>query len=91
VDGRKYWPSSSGGWDLKGADVNVVVARTDRTVGGKQGLSVIMVPRGTPGVRYENVIDKMGQRLNQNNDIVFENCRVPAENAFAIGNGDLAR
>jgi alkylation response protein AidB-like acyl-CoA dehydrogenase len=48
-----------------------------------------MVPRGTPGVRYEPVIDKMGQRLNQNCDVVFENCRVPVENAFAIDNADL--
>jgi alkylation response protein AidB-like acyl-CoA dehydrogenase len=89
LNGRKYWPSSSGGWDLEGADVNTVIARTDRHTGGKQGLSAIMVPRGTVGIRYESVIDKMGQRVNQNNDIVFENCRVPAENAFAIGNGDL--
>jgi alkylation response protein AidB-like acyl-CoA dehydrogenase len=90
LNGRKYWPSSSAGWDMQGANVNVVIARTDRAVGGRSGLSVIMVPRGTPGVRYEPPIDKMGQRLNQNNDMVFENCRVPAENAFAIGDGDLA-
>src|SRR5690606_10399920 len=87
--GRKYWPSSSAGWDMQGADVNTVVVRTDRTKGGREGLSCILVPRGTPGVRYEPVIDKMGQRLNQNCDIVFENARVPAENAFAIGDGDL--
>jgi alkylation response protein AidB-like acyl-CoA dehydrogenase len=89
LNGRKYWPSSSGGWDLRGANVNVVIVRTDRNAGGKHGLSVIMVPRDTPGVRYETPVDKMGQRLNQNNDIAFENCRVPAENAFAVGNGDL--
>ncbi len=89
LNGRKYWPSSAGGWDLKGANANTVLVRTDRTAGGKHGLSAIMVPRGTPGVRYETPVDKMGQRLNQNNDIVFENARVPAENLFAEGNGDL--
>jgi alkylation response protein AidB-like acyl-CoA dehydrogenase len=89
INGRKYWPSSAAGWDMKGANVNTVVVRTDRTKGGREGLSCILVPRGTPGVRYEPVIDKMGQRLNQNCDIVFENARVPAENAFAIGNADL--
>jgi alkylation response protein AidB-like acyl-CoA dehydrogenase len=89
INGRKYWPSSAGGWDLQGANVNTVVVRTDRNAGGKEGLSCVLVPRGTPGVRYEQPVDKMGQRLNQNNDIVFENVRVPAENAFAIGNGDL--
>lgn len=89
INGRKYWPSSAGGWDLKGANANVVVVRTDRNAGGKSALSCIIVPRGAGGVRYEKPVDKMGQRLNQNNDIVFENCMVPAENVFAVGNGDL--
>ena len=89
LNGRKYWPSSAGGWDLQGANANTVIVRTDRNAGGKTALSAIMVPRGTPGVRYETPVDKMGQRLNQNNDIVFENARVPAENLFAEGNGDL--
>lgn len=89
LNGRKFWPSSSGGWDLQGANANVVIVRTDRAAGGKSGLSAIIVPRGTVGVRYERPVDKMGQRLNQNNDIVFENARVSAENVFAVGDGDL--
>ncbi len=89
LNGRKFWPSSSAGWDMKGADMQSVVVRTDRTKGGREGLSVLMVPRGTPGVRYEPCIDKMGMRINQNCDIVFENARVPAENLVAEGNGEL--
>jgi len=89
INGRKFWPSSSAGWDMKGAAMNSVVVRTDRTKGGREGLSVLMVPRGTPGVRYEPCIDKMGMRINQNCDIVFENARVPAENLIAPGNGEL--
>ena len=89
LNGKKVWPSNSGGWDLKGADVNVVIVRTDPTKGGKDGLGAILVPRGTPGVTYEQPIDKIGHRLNQNNTIVYDNCRVPEENLFAEGNGDL--
>jgi len=89
LNGRKYWPSSAAGWDMQGADVNTVIVRTDRTKGGKGGLSAILVPRGTAGVKYEPVIDKMGQRLNQNADIHFNNARVPAENVFAVGDADL--
>lgn len=89
LNGRKYWPSSGAGWDFKGADVNTVTVRTDRRKGGKEGLSLILVPRGTPGVRFEPNIDKIGHRLNQNVHMVFDSCRVPEENAFAIGNGDL--
>ncbi|MGD9508485.1 MAG: acyl-CoA dehydrogenase family protein, partial [Geminicoccaceae bacterium] len=89
INGRKYWPSSAAGWDMQGADVNTVVVRTDRSKGGKGGLSCILVPRGTPGVTYEPCIDKLGQRLNQNADIHFNDVRVPAENVFAGGDGVL--
>ena len=89
LNGRKFWPSSSGGWDLKGSNVNTLIVRTDHSKGGKEGLSGIIVPRGTAGVTYERPVDKLGHRLNQNNSIVYENCRVPEENAFAVGNGDL--
>jgi nitroalkane oxidase len=89
LNGRKYWPCNSGGWDLKGADVNVVIVRTSSSKGGKHGLSGMLVPRGAPGLRFEQPISKIGHRLCQNNEIVFENCRVPEENVFAQGNGDL--
>jgi alkylation response protein AidB-like acyl-CoA dehydrogenase len=89
LNGTKYWPCNSGGWDLKGANVNVCIVRTDPRQGGKTGLSAIIVPRGTPGVTYGQPISKLGHRLCQNNSIVFEDCRVAEENAFAIGDGDL--
>jgi alkylation response protein AidB-like acyl-CoA dehydrogenase len=89
LDGQKYWPTNAGGWDLKGANVNVCIVRTDPQRGGKSGLSAIIVPRGAPGVTYEQPISKLGHRLCQNNRILFRGCRVPEENAFAIGDGDL--
>lgn len=89
LNGRKYWPSSSAGWDMQGANINVCIVRTDLKKGGKEGLACAVVPRGTPGMRYEKPIDKMGQRLNQNNDMYFENVEIPEENVFAIGKGDL--
>ncbi|MBI6629747.1 acyl-CoA dehydrogenase family protein [Pontibaca salina] len=89
LNGSKYWPSSSGGWDLKGANVNMFIVRTDKHKGGNEGLSAILVPRGTPGMTFKAPIDKIGHRTNQNNWIECDNCRVPEENAFAIGNGDL--
>jgi alkylation response protein AidB-like acyl-CoA dehydrogenase len=89
IDGRKLWPCNAGGWDLKGANVNICIVRTDPQAGGQSGLSAIIVPRGTAGVTYEQPISKLGHRLCQNNSIVFDDCRVPEENAFALGDGDL--
>lgn len=89
LNGRKLWPVNAGGWDLRGADVNVCIVRTDPQAGGSRGLSAIIVPRDTAGISYERPISKLGHRLCQNNSVVFSDCRVPEENAFAIGDGDL--
>jgi alkylation response protein AidB-like acyl-CoA dehydrogenase len=89
LNGKKMWPCNAGGWDLNGANINVCIVRTDPQQGGKTGLSAIIVPRGTKGITYEQPISKLGHRLCQNNSIVFQDCRVPEENAFAIGDGDL--
>jgi alkylation response protein AidB-like acyl-CoA dehydrogenase len=88
LNGEKHWPCNSGGWDLRGADVSLCVVRTDRTRGGKEGLSAILVERDTPGVGYE-VIDKMAHRTCQNVTMTFRGARVPAENLLAAGDGDL--
>lgn len=89
LNGTKYWPCNAGGWDLKGANVNVCIVRTDTKAGGTTGLAAMIVPREVPGVTYGQPISKLGHRLCQNNSIVFKDCRVPEENAFAIGDGDL--
>ncbi|HIF09196.1 MAG TPA: acyl-CoA dehydrogenase [Sneathiellales bacterium] len=89
LNGSKYWPTNSGGWDLKGANLNVVAIRTDPDKGGREGLSYILIPRGTKGITYKQPIDKMAHRLDQNNQIEYEDCRVPEENVFAVGDGDL--
>lgn len=89
LNGKKFWPVNAGGWDLLGADVNICVVRTDPDADGARGLSGIIVPRGTPGISYDAPISKFGHRICQNNSVVFQNCRVPEENVFAVGDGDL--
>lgn len=90
LNGRKYWPCNVAGWDGQGANANIVVVRTDPEKGGTEGLSAIMVERGTPGVSYQ-LISKIGHRLTPNAEIIFDNARVPARNLVegTKGNGDL--
>jgi len=90
LNGRKYWPCNVAGWDGQGANVSMVVVRTEPDKGGTEGLSAILVERGTPGVTY-NLISKMGHRLTPNAEIIFDNARVPVENLIegTKGNGDL--
>jgi alkylation response protein AidB-like acyl-CoA dehydrogenase len=90
LNGRKYWPCNVAGWDGNGANVSLVVVRTEPDKGGTEGLSAVLVERGTPGISYK-LISKMGHRLTPNAEINFDNVRIPAENliAGASGNGDL--
>jgi alkylation response protein AidB-like acyl-CoA dehydrogenase len=88
LNGEKHWPCNAGGWDLRGADVSLCIVRTNRTKGGREALSAVLVERDTPGVEYQ-VIDKLGHRTCQNVTMTFRDVRVPAENLLAQGDGDL--
>ena len=60
------------------ADTAVVMAVTDRTK-GKKGISAFIVERGTPGFRSGKKEDKLGVRSSDTSELVFEDCRVPAD------------
>src|SRR5438105_3753494 len=66
----------------KNADVAVVFAVTSKDA-GKRGISALLVPTKTPGYVVARIEDKTGQRASDTAQIVFENCKVPAENLLA--------
>jgi isovaleryl-CoA dehydrogenase len=61
------------------ADVLLVYAKTDRDKGA-QGISAFIVEKGFPGFRVAQKLTKMGFRGSQTAELVFDECRVPAEN-----------
>ena len=63
----------------KHGDVAIVMAVTDKTA-GKKGISAFIVPTKTHGYTVARVEDKMGQHASDTAQVVFDNCRVPAEN-----------
>ena len=63
----------------KNAQLAVVFAVTDPAV-GKKGISAFLVPTDTPGFIVARVEHKLGQHASDTAQILFENCRVPAEN-----------
>jgi butyryl-CoA dehydrogenase len=63
----------------KNSDVTVVTAYTDR--GRKhRGISAFVVEKGTPGFSVGKVEEKMGLRSSDTVELLFEDCRVSAEN-----------
>jgi hypothetical protein len=63
----------------RNGDVAIVMAVTDKAA-GKRGISAFLVPTATPGYTVARLEDKMGQHASDTAQILFENCRVPAEN-----------
>ncbi len=57
-----------------------VMARTDPANKGARGISSFVVERGAAGITLGSVDKKMGQAGSLTCDVIFEDCRVPAEN-----------
>ena len=62
------------------AGIFTVMARTDPSKKGADGVSAFIVERNTPGLTVGKPDRKMGQRGAHTADIIFEDCRVPKEN-----------
>ncbi|MFZ2868781.1 acyl-CoA dehydrogenase family protein [Zavarzinia sp.] len=62
------------------AGVFTVMARTDAGKPGASGVSAFIVEAGTPGLSIGKPEVKMGQKGSHVADVIFDECRVPAEN-----------
>lgn len=62
------------------ADVYIVAARTDPASKGSRGISLFIVEKGTPGFSVAQKLDKHGWLCSDTAELIFDNCRVPAEN-----------
>jgi alkylation response protein AidB-like acyl-CoA dehydrogenase len=60
------------------AGVFVVWAVTDREAPKGKGISCFLVEAGTPGMIIGKEEQKMGQHASATNELIFDNCRVPA-------------
>jgi butyryl-CoA dehydrogenase len=74
LNGTKQWITNGGE-----AEIYTVVALTNPAK-GPRGASVLLVEKGTPGFSFGKKEDKMGIRASATRELIFEDCRVPAEN-----------
>lgn len=74
INGNKMFITSG-----KNSDLTVVTAYTDRSK-KHRGISAFVVEKGTPGFSVGKEEEKMGLRSSDTAELVFEDCRVPAEN-----------
>ncbi|UXI04017.1 isovaleryl-CoA dehydrogenase [Photobacterium sp. TY1-4] len=81
LNGNKMWITNG-----PDAHVFVVYAKTEPK-GGSRGISAFIIERDFPGFSHAQKLDKLGMRGSNTCELVFENCRVPAENLL----GELNR
>ncbi len=69
------------------ADAIVVWATLDKDL-GRAAIKSFVVTKGTPGMRVERLEHKLGIRASDTATIIFDNCRVPAENLLGSAEVD---
>jgi len=88
-DGNDWILNGSKNWITHGitGDVAVVLARTGELLDSK-GITAFVVERGTPGFKGGKKENKLGMRASETAEMIFEDCRVPAENVLGnVGEG----
>jgi isovaleryl-CoA dehydrogenase len=83
LNGRKMWITNG-----PDADVFVVYAKTDPAAGAR-GISAFIVERGARGFSTAQKLDKLGMRGSGTCELLFDDCRVPAENLLGSENGGV--
>jgi alkylation response protein AidB-like acyl-CoA dehydrogenase len=76
LNGAKQFISGAGD-----SDVYVVMARTGAD--GPKGISTLVVPKDAPGLSFGANEKKMGWHMQSTRQVIFEDCKVPAENLLS--------
>ncbi len=74
LNGTKQWITNGGE-----ADIYTIFAMTNPEKGAR-GASAIIVEKGTPGFEFGKKEEKLGIRASATRELIFTDCRVPAEN-----------
>ena len=69
------------------AGIFTLMARTNPADKGAGGVSAFIVDAESPGISLGKIDRKMGQRGAHTCDVIFENCRVPADNLIGHKEG----
>lgn len=83
IDGTKHFISNG-----NRSSLYLVFAQTERGKSLVEGSTCFLVERDRPGFSIGRVHDKMGERLVNNAELIFQSCVVPDENVLGqVGKG----
>src|SRR5919197_2617001 len=87
IDGTKAFITNAG---LRRSGLVTLAAVSGERADGRGEISNIIVPAGTPGYRVGRSYSKIGWHASDTRELVFEDCRVPAENLLGERGSGLA-
>lgn len=76
LNGAKQFISGAGDTDFY-----VTMVRTGED--GPKGISTLVIPKDAPGLSFGAVENKMGWHMQSTRQVIFEDCKVPAENLLS--------
>jgi alkylation response protein AidB-like acyl-CoA dehydrogenase len=81
IDGKSYILNGTKRFTTTGKNAGLVIvtAKTDPEK-AHRGISAFLVEPDSPGFSVGRLEDKMGLRASDTADLIFEDCRIPAEN-----------
>jgi alkylation response protein AidB-like acyl-CoA dehydrogenase len=90
-DGQEYVLNGAKNFTTNGGFADVIIAffSTDREKGAK-GISAFLVPKEAPGFAVGKHENKLGIRTSSTTEMVFTDCRIPAENLLGQENRGLS-
>ncbi len=77
INGNKIFITNGGE-----ADIYTIVAMTNKARGAR-GASAFILEKGMDGFEFGKEEDKMGIRSSSTRELIFDDCRVPAENLIS--------
>ncbi|XP_005990841.3 isovaleryl-CoA dehydrogenase, mitochondrial [Latimeria chalumnae] len=77
-NGNKFWITNG-----PSADVLIVYAKTNTSAQpASHGITAFIIEKGMPGFSTAQKLDKLGMRGSDTCELIFEDCKVPAENVL---------
>jgi len=85
LDGDDYVINGTKNWITHGksGDIVVVMVRTGEK-GRSDGITALVVEKGTPGFTHGKKENKLGMRASETTELIFDNCRVPRKNILGM-------
>lgn len=85
LDGEDYVINGTKNWITHGksGDIAVVMVRTGEK-GRSDGITALVVEKGTAGFSHGKKENKLGMRASETTELIFDNCRVPKNNVLGV-------